>query len=259
MADESVAKSFYTVLLLAFVCSLLVSGAAVGLRPMQDANRLKDQRKNILYAAGLYKPGTSIDKLFKPIETKIVDLATGKYVPEDQLSPQSYDQLKAALTDAGGRLLAPGQDLAGLHRLEKYSLVYLIKKGDKISEIILPVRGKGLWSTMYAYVAIDADLNTIRGISFYEHGETPGLGGEIENRRWQNGWQGKKLYTPDGTMKLRVVKGMADQSGPQAPYQIDGLSGATLTANGVSRLMKFWFGDHGFKPFLAQLKGSSNG
>ncbi len=261
MADESVAKSFYSVLILAFVCSLLVAGAAVGLRPMQEANKLKDQRKNILYAAGLYEPGKSIDELFRPIETKIVDLSTGKYVPEEQLAPGSYDQLKAALTKVGGRLLAPDQDLAGLHRLEKYSLVYLVrdKKDGKISQIILPVRGKGLWSTMYAYVAVDADLNTIRGISFYEHGETPGLGGEIENRRWQDGWQGKKLYTPDGKMELKVIKGTVDPSGQQAAYQIDGLSGATLTANGVSRLMEFWFGDHGFKPYLKQLREHPNG
>ncbi len=261
MADESVAKSYYSVLILAFVCSLLVAGAAVGLRPMQEANKLKDQRKNILYAAGLFEPGKSIDELFRPIETKIVDLTTGKYVPENQLSPRSYDQIKAALTEAGGRLLAPDQDLAGLHRLEKYSLVYLVKnkKNGRISQIILPVRGKGLWSTMYAYVAIDGDLNTIRGISFYEHGETPGLGGEIENRKWQAGWQGKQLYSPKGDMKLRVIKGTVDPSGPQAEYQIDGLSGATLTANGVSRLMEFWFGDHGFKPYLTQLKGNLNG
>lgn len=261
MADESVAKSFYSVLTLAFVCSLLVSGASVGLRPMQEANRLNDRKKNILYAAGLFEPGKSIDELFRPVETRIVDLTTGKYVPEDQLSPRSYDQLKAALTGAGGRLLPPGEDPAGLRRLEKYSLVYLVKnrKDNTVSRIILPVRGKGLWSTMYAYVAIDADADTIQGVSFYEHGETPGLGGEIENRRWQKGWQGKKLYAPDGTMALRVIKGRVDSSGPQAEYQIDGLSGATLTANGINRLMEFWFGDHGFKPYLAQLKENSNG
>lgn len=261
MTDESVAKSFYSVLILAFVCSLLVAGAAVGLRPLQEANKLKDQKKNILYAAGLFEPGKSIDELFRPIETKIVDLTTGKYVSGDQLEPGTYDQVKAALTAAGGRLLTPAEDIAGLHRLEKYSLVYLVrdKNRSKITRIILPVRGKGLWSTMYAYVAIDPDANTIYGISFYEHGETPGLGGEIENRSWQAGWQGKKLYTPDGTMALRVIKGTVDPSGPKAKYQIDGLSGATLTANGVSRLMEFWFGDHGFKPYLTRLRENSNG
>jgi len=252
MAEDSVAKSYYSVLVLAFVCSFLVSAAAVGLRPMQEANRLQDQKKNILYAAGLYEAGTSVEKLFSPIETRIVDLTSGRYVPAGQLAPGSYNQLKAALSEAGGRLLPKKQDLAGLHRLEKYSLVYLVKKNNKISQIILPVRGKGLWSTMYAYVAIDADLTTVRGVSFYEHGETPGLGGEIENRQWEAGWQGKKLYGQNGRMKLRVVKAGSAGVGDN-PYRIDGLSGATLTTNGVSRLMEFWFGEHGFKPYFKQL------
>jgi len=258
MAEESVAKSYYSVLILAFVCSALVAGTAVGLRPMQEANRLQDQKKNILYAAGLFEKGKSVDELFASIETRVVDLETGQYVPEEQIDPQSYDQSRAALTASGGRLLKGDEDPAGLHRLEKYSLVYLVNKGGKLSQIVLPVRGKGLWSTMYAYVAIDSDLTTIRGVSFYEHGETPGLGGEIENRKWQDGWQGKKLYTPGDVMELRVVKGKADTSGDQAPYQIDGLSGATLTAHGVSRLMEFWFGDHGFKPYFSQLKNEEN-
>ena len=254
MVKESVARSYYTVLILAFVCSALVAGTAVGLRPMQEANRLQDQKKNILYAAGLYEKGKSIDELFSPIETRIVELATGRYIPAEQIDQGSFNQTRAALTTSAGRILKIDEDPAGLHRIEKYSLIYLVKNNGRLSQIVLPVRGKGLWSTMYAYVAIDKDLTTIRGVSFYEHGETPGLGGEIENRKWQDGWQGKKLYTSDGTMGLKVVKGEADPSGDQALYQIDGLSGATLTANGVSKLMEFWFGDHGFKPYLSQLK-----
>lgn len=258
MVKESVAKSYYSVLVLAFICSALVAGTAVGLRPMQEANRLQDQRKNILYAAGLYEADKSIKELFAPVETRIVELATGRYVPADQIAPESYNQTRAALTTSAGRILKSNEDLARLHRIEKYSTVYLVKDDGKLSQIVLPVRGKGLWSTMYAYVAIDRDLTTIRGISFYEHGETPGLGGEIENRKWQDGWQGKKIYTPEDKMKLTIVKGKADASGDQAPYQIDGLSGATLTADGVSKLMEFWFGDHGFKPYFSQLKNKDN-
>jgi Na+-transporting NADH:ubiquinone oxidoreductase subunit C len=254
MAEESVAKSYYSVLILAFVCSALVAGTAVGLRPLQEANRLLDQKKNILYAAGLYEDGKNVEELFAPIETRIVELTTGRYVPQGQIDPNTYNQTKAALSASEGHLLKSKDDLAGLHRIERYSLVYLVNKDGQLSQIILPVRGKGLWSTMYAYVAIDSDLTTIRGVSFYEHGETPGLGGEIENRNWQDGWQGKKLYTTDGTMDLRVMKGKADESGDQAPYQIDGLSGATLTASGVGNLLEFWFGDHGFKPYFTQLK-----
>ncbi len=258
MAEESAAKPFYSALILAFVCSLLVAGAAVGLRPRQEANRLQDQKKNILYAAGLYEEGRSVEELFTPIETRIVELATGRYMPEDQINPLSYKQLKAALTESAGHPLDSKVDIAGIRRLEKYSLVYLVKKDEQLIQIVLPVRGKGLWSTMYAYVAIDGDLSTVRGVSFYEHGETPGLGGEIENRRWEDGWQGKKLYTPDGEMALKVVKGKVSETGDQALYQIDGLSGATLTAKGVSNLLEFWFGDHGFKPYFTQLQKKDN-
>lgn len=247
MAEESAIRSYYTVLILAFVCSALVAGTAVGLRPRQEANRLQDQRKNILYAAGLFEKDKSIDELFVPIETKTVDLATGQYVPEKPVTQNSQGQSE-------GRVLTSDDDLAGLHRLEKTSPVYLVKENGKLSQIVLPVRGKGLWSTMYAYVAINSDLTTIRGISFYEHGETPGLGGEIENKTWQDGWRGKKLYGPDGEMKLRVVQGNTKSAGDQNPYRIDGISGATLTVNGVSNLMEFWFGEHGFKPYFSQLK-----
>ena len=142
-----------------------------------------------------------------------------------------------------------------------YYLVYLVKDEDETVQYILPVRGKGLWSTMYGYVSLDADLTTIRGISFYEHGETPGLGGEIENEKWLAGWQGKKMYSPEQTLALEVVKGKAPTTGEDAQYQVDGLSGATMTADGVNNLMHFWLGEHGFKPFLHRLqnKGDNNG
>ena len=254
MAEENAAKPFYSVLVLAFVCSALVAAAAVGLRPQQEANQVLDRKKNILYAAGLYEEGKTIEQMFTPIETKIVELATGKFVPEETIKPESYKQLKAALSDDTGRKLSEEEDIARLRRLEKYSLVYLVKDGDKIKQIILPVRGKGLWSTMYAYVALDGDLSTIRGVSFYQHGETPGLGGEIENRQWQKGWQGKEVYNDRGEIDLKFVKGKAAEEGPAKLHQIDGLSGATLTTNGVNSLMEFWFGEHGFKPFFAELK-----
>ncbi len=258
MAEENAAKPFYSVLVLAFVCSALVAGAAVGLRPQQDANRVLDRKKNILYAAGLYEEGKNIEQMFAPIETKIVALATGKFVPENTIKPISYKQLKAAMSDDTVRKLTEEEDIARIRRLEKYSLVYLVKDRNKIKQIILPVRGKGLWSTMYAYVALDGDLTTIRGVSFYEHGETPGLGGEIENRRWQKGWQGKEVYDDSGNVDLKFVKGKAATKEPAKSHQIDGLSGATLTTKGVNNLMKFWFGEHGFKPFFAQLKNKDN-
>ena len=261
MGKESVAKPFYSVLILAFVCSLLVSTAAVNSRLMQEKNRELDRKKNILRAAQMYDPDQPIDTMFSTIETRIIELSTGEFVPESQLSAKSFNQIKAAHSSDLGRSLDKEEDIAGLHRVEKFSFVYLVKDGPAAGQVILPVRGKGLWSTMYAYVALDADLTTILGISFYEHGETPGLGGEIENEKWLAGWQGKQMYSPSGTVAIQVVHGEATDVGDNAQYQIDGLSGATMTSKGVNNLMHFWFGDHGFKPFLEryQRKGGSNG
>jgi len=260
MADEHPLKPFYSVLVLAFVCSALVAGAAVGLRPMQEANRALDQKKNILYAAGLFDKTKSIEEMFASIETKVVDLVAGSFVTKDIVDPATFKQARAAFSDEFGRSLTSEEDIAKIKRLEKYSVVYLVKNGDKTEQVILPVRGKGLWSTMYAYVSLDADMSTIKGVSFYEHGETPGLGGEIENKSWQKSWQEKQIYADNGEVALDFAKGKSSATGDAALYEIDGLSGATLTTKGVDSLMDFWFGDHGFKPFItAMKKENSNG
>ena len=224
MADEHPLKPFYSVLILAFVCSALVAGAAVGLRPLQEANKALDQKKNILYAAGLFDESKSIEEMFASIDTRVVDLATGSFVSKDIVDPATFKQAKAAFTDEFGRSLTSEEDISKIKRLEKYSVVYLVKKDGKTEQVILPVRGKGLWSTMFAYVSLDADMSTIKGVSFYEHGETPGLGGEIENKSWQKSWQDKKIYSDSGDVALGFAKGKSSASGAAANYEIDGLS-----------------------------------
>jgi Na+-transporting NADH:ubiquinone oxidoreductase subunit C len=252
MARESVSKTFVVAIVLAAVCSLLVSGAAIGLRPMQEANKIRDRKKNILMVAGLYEATAPVEEAFKQIEAHIVDLATGEYVSKDQqLDPETFDQ-RAAAKDPGLSVeIPPEKDLAGIGRREKYSLVYLVKKDGKLDQVILPIDGKGLWSTLYGFLALSGDLNTVKGITFYEHAETPGLGGEVDNPTWKALWAGKKIYDQDGSVQLQVVKGAAD---PSSPHQVDGLSGATLTANGVTNLVKYWLGDDGFKKLLKRLQ-----
>ncbi len=260
MVNESPYKPFYSVLVLAFACSVLVAGAAVGLRPLQEANRQLDRKKNILYAAGLYQNGTPVEELFKAIDTRVIELSSGEFVAPEVISPQGYDQLKASLKPELGKNIPSEKDIAGIRKLENYSLVYLVIKNDKVDQIILPIRGKGLWSTLYGYISIGADLNTVQGITFYQHGETPGLGGEIQNSRWQSGWKGKKLYNQSDDIALSVGKAKSNAA-EDIPYQVDGLSGATLTIQGVNNIMNFWFGANGFKPFFEQLKskGGING
>jgi len=257
MAKESFFKPFYSVLVLAFVCSFLVSLASVGLRPLQESNRALERKKNILLAAGLLHGDTKdkdIDTLFAQVEPRIIDLSTGAFVSPKVIDPKTFDQSASTNDPQLSQPLPKDKDIAGLRRLEKYSLVYLVMDKGKLKEIVLPIRGKGLWSTMYGYVALDSDLRTIDGLAFYEHGETPGLGGEIENPAWEAGWQGKKIYNDQGKVALKVAKGASKATGKAASYEVDGLSGATLTGNGVQRLFHFWFAGQGFKPFLERLR-----
>jgi Na+-transporting NADH:ubiquinone oxidoreductase subunit C len=252
MARESLSKTFVVAIVLAAVCSLLVSGAAIGLRSKQEANKVRDRKKNILIVAGLYDAQASVEETFKQIEQHIVDLATGEYVSKDQqLDPETFDQRAAAKNPELSVKIPREKDLAGIGRRAKYSLVYLVKKDGKLDQVIVPIDGKGLWSTLYGFLAIGGDLNTVLGITFYEHAETPGLGGEIDNPAWQAQWAEKKVYDKEGSVELHVVKGAADKN---SPYQVDGLSGATLTANGVTNLVKYWLGDDGFKKLLEQLQ-----
>ena len=251
MAKDTVKHTILVALVLCLVCSVVVSGAAVGLRDMQQTNKELDKKGNILKAAGLYQEGVSIDEQFQSVSAKVVDLSTGRFT--DAVDVASYDQRKAAKDPALSDKLPGDQDIAKIGRKEKYATVYMVEGANGIEKLILPVKGYALWSTLYGFVALEADYNTVAGLGFYEHKETPGLGGEIDNPSWKALWVGKKVYDGDRTA-ITVVKGAVDNSKPEAAYQIDGLSGATLTSKGVHNLMQFWMGDSGFAPFLANLK-----
>ena len=150
--------------------------------------------------------------------------------------------------------LSGDEDIAGIKRQEEYGLVYIVNDDQGgLDKIILPVRGYGLWSTLYGFIALEENLNEVVGLGFYEHGETPGLGGEVDNPTWKAKWEGKKVYE-DGEVQLTVVKGEVPQGAPNREYKVDGLSGATLTAKGVDNLIKFWMGENGYAKFLSNLK-----
>ncbi len=252
MGNDSVGKTMAVAALLCIVCSVLVSTAAVKLKPLQQANKEGFTKSNILKAAGLLEPGKDIDTLFKNIEVKYVDLDAGTF--SNEVDASSFE-LKKALKDPRFRQVIPEEkDLAHIKTRSRIAEVYLVKKGSKLETIVLPVYGKGLWSTMYAFLALDADGNTVKGYSFYDQGETPGLGGEVENPNWLAQWHGKKLYDSNWDLAINVLKGKVNTKKPEAIHQVDGLSGATLTTNGVRNLMHYWLGDSGFKKFLANMK-----
>ena len=248
---ESIGYVFTVAFAVCLVCAVVVSLSAVALRPIQVENKQRNFKASILSAAGISDPSKSVDELFKQIEPRLVDLKTGKF--SDAYDVDTFDPVKATTDPAMSEKLPASEDLAGIKRLEKYSEVYLIHNASgALEKIVLPIRGYGLWSTMWGFIALEGDLNTIAGLGFYQQGETPGLGGEVDNPNWKAQWPGKKLNDDSGKLAIEVTKGGA--ADPNSPYQVDGLSGATLTTKGVDHLVHFWLGDHGFEPFLKNLK-----
>lgn len=250
-SNDSIGKTLIVAFSLSIVCAIFVSTAAVMLKPVQEVNKSLDRKRSILAAAGMLQEGKSIEEQFAQVSTRVVDLRTGKFT--DDVDAQEYDQRKAAKDPARSEKLSAGEDLAKISRREDYSLVYVVEGQEgQLEKIILPIHGYGLWSTLYGYIALESDGNTVAGLGFSDHGETPGLGGEVDNPRWKAHWPGKKVYR-DGEVELGLIKGSVDPDSANAPWQVDGLAGATLTSRGVTNLVHFWLGENGFEPFLNNL------
>jgi Na+-transporting NADH:ubiquinone oxidoreductase subunit C len=257
MPRDSIRHTFLVTFVLCIVYSVMVSLAAVLLRPAQQANKLAFMKKNILIAAGLFKEkenkNQEVEELFSQVETKIVNLETGRFT--DEVTKDQYDQRKASKDPNLSKKLPSENDPAVLKRREKYSYVYLVKKPDgSLDQIVLPIRGYGLWSTLYGFLTLDADTTTIRGLTFYEHMETPGLGGEVDGSKFKDQWKDsdhpKLAFDENWNVTIEVIKGEVTADDPQRKYKADGLSGATITTRGVSNMLQYWLGEDGFGPFL---------
>ena len=255
LPNDNMVKTIAVALCLCLVCSIIVSGAAVLLKPTQVTNQLLDKKKNILTVAGIADESKSIDELFEQIETKVVDIATGEFT--DAVKVETFDQERASKEPETRVVLTKEQDIASIGGRSKYANVYLVKDGDEVSKIILPIKGYGLWTTLYGFLALESDAETVVGITFYEHGETPGLGGEIDNVKWQASWKGKKIIDASGQPKLGLIKGTVNANTAEPEYKIDGLAGATLTSNGVTNLVRFWVGENGFGPYLERVRSAN--
>lgn len=252
LSNDSLEKTVAVALALCLVCAVLVSLATVALRPLQSYNKALDMKKNILDVAGLLQEDTDIDQAFKQrIEAKLVDLATGEYVDGNV---DEYDQRKAAKDPAQNEAIPTDKDIASIRVKAKVAKVFLVKDGDRLQSIILPINGYGLWSTMYGFLALEADGQTVQSINLYDQGETPGLGGEVVNPNWRALWKGKKVYGENGEVALSLVKGTVDTSRSDAVYRVDGLAGATLTSRGVSNLIQYWMSEEGFATYLNKIR-----
>ena len=236
---------------LCLLCSAIISLIAIQLRSVQNENVVKDMQKKIVSSAGLELEYGSVENAMMNIKTIVVDLDQGKIV---DINPNSYELSKELREEGKYKFLSAENDIASIKKREKYSKVYIEYKDDKINTLILPVRGYGLWGILYGYLAIKSDFNTVAGLEFYEHKETPGLGAEIDNPKWKALWKGKKIYQENGEVSLKVIKGNVLASSDNINYEVDGLSGATLTCNGVTNLIAYWMGSDGFLNFINNLR-----
>jgi Na+-transporting NADH:ubiquinone oxidoreductase subunit C len=258
---DSLQNTFLVSVLLCVVCSLAVSAAAVALRPRQAMNELLDRQRNILDASGLALgefglPASrltvdQIEALYQRVEERLVNLETGEYVTD--LDVATYNPRDAAKRpDLSVPTTDPNYSI-GRNRRESIARVFLVRhpRTGEITQVVLPVYGQGLWSTLYGFLAVKRDLETIQGLTFYEHGETPGLGGEVDNPRWKEQWVGLALYDDQGNPAAGVARGPAP---PGSAHLVDGLSGATITANGVTNLVRYWTGPDGYQNYLRTLE-----
>ncbi|WP_136442582.1 Na(+)-translocating NADH-quinone reductase subunit C [Pacificoceanicola onchidii] len=245
---DGVAKTVIVAGTLCLVASMVVSAASVALRPTQAENQLRDKRVNILQVAGVYEDGVEVNEVFAQFEPNVLDLSTGEFT--DQFDVETFDALAAADDPAIIRDL--DEDPAGLGgSMEAFRMVYLLRDdAGAIDKVILPIEGYGLWSTLYGFIALEENGNDIFGLQFYQHGETPGLGAEVDNPRWKALWSGKQLFNDGGDLAIQVAKA----AGPDgADHHVDALAGATLTSVGVHNLVRFWMGETGYGSFLERL------
>ncbi|HEX5276596.1 MAG TPA: Na(+)-translocating NADH-quinone reductase subunit C [Fluviicoccus sp.] len=257
MSKESTSKTILVATVLSVVCSIALAAAVTLLKPIQDSNKALEKQRKILAAAQILAEGqgspAEVNKQFERFQRYLVNLDTGEFRQIKADDP--YDQRKATKDPKRSIALTPEQDIAGLKRRANEADIYVMRDASgKAESLVLPVSGYGLWSTLYGYLVVKSDANTVTGITFTEHAETPGLGGEVDNPKWKAFWPGKQIYDAQGLPVLGLIKGTVDPAKPEAVYQVDGLSGATLTSNGVTHLVRFWMGDLGYRKFLNKVR-----
>ena len=256
--NDSIIKTLAVAFSVCLICSLVVSSSAVSLRDLQKENKLNDRRLKVLQVADIYDPELSISEQFLQLESKFIDFDTGRIFTEyNNFNIDEYDQVKATKDSNLSKAIPASDDIAIIKNRENVGKIYILRDDLKnIDKLILPIRGYGLWGTLFGFIAIESDFNTVSGIEFYEHKETPGLGAEVDNPKWKTSWKGKKIYD-DNQVALKVIKGKVDDGDAMSMYKVDGLSGATITSRGVSNMVSYWFSDSGYANLLKELNYES--
>ncbi len=253
LPNDSPAKAVIVTLLVCIFASVLVAGSAVLLRPKQIANKQFAQMQQISVILENAPGGAgrrAID--IADLDARVVELATGNYA--EAKDPAAFDQRGMDNDPAQSINIPPGEDLAQIRTRAKYAAVHLLLRDGRPQLVVLPVYGRGFGSTLYGYVGLSGDARTVIGLAFYEHGETPGLGALIDDPAWRRLWAGKAVWDADGEVGLGVARGPVVPGTPEARHQVDGLTGATWTGQGVTNLLRYWLGGHGFGPYLKKLR-----
>ena len=256
MSRDTPLRALITVLVTAVICSFFVSASVVLLRPIQLNNQLLERSGNILALTGLLPAGGEIDdeamlELFRSLDARVVNIDSATL--DSEFDPYTFDSRKATADPELSVAVPPSEDRAHLGRRSRFETIYLVWKDGRLDRVVLPIHGSGMWSMVYGYIALESDFNTIAGVMFYEQNETPGLGDQIAKPHWQAKWIGKKLYETAGEVLFRVAEGPVAEGAPGAEYQVDALTGATVTANAVTGIVQYWFGDNGYGPLLDRM------
>jgi Na+-transporting NADH:ubiquinone oxidoreductase subunit C len=253
VAPESALRTLVLALLVCGACAALIASSVVLLRPVQQANQERGRNARVLEmiraAPGLGELVEGLDA--SGLEVRMISLATGEAVETGD--DTVWDVRQLAQDPERTRELSEEADLAYLEVVPLEVPVYLVREGRALRLVILPIWGEGYVGTLWGYLALDGDLETVRGVQFYEHEETPGLGAEIESEAWRRQWQGKRLRDETGALRIRVAKEHVPPGSPDFPYAVDGISGATRTGRSVTDLLRFWLGPDGYAPFLERL------
>ena len=262
MGTETARRTLAVSLGVSLVCSILVSATAVTLHEKQESNRAGFVLRTIMTDLDLLEKGEPMAAALGRTEPALVDLAKGEILPEEnwneKLNPTDFDIQILANHPEYGREITGEKDLARIGRMPRYMKVFIVREreGEAVEKYALSIYGRGLYSTLYGVISLAPDMRTIEGLTFYDHGETPGLGGEVDNRQWKESWKGKEAFDEEGNVRIEVLGGPVDPSRPEARFQVDGLTGATHTTRGVDRLVRFWLGDEGYGPFIRKVQGS---
>ena len=257
LPNDSPAKAVIMTLLVCVFASVIVAGAAVLLRPEQIANRqLAQERQIVEILQGATVDGQALGELDAgDLQTRVVELASGNYA--DEIDPATFDARKMVRDPEQSVEVPTALDLAQIKRRTNHAVVHLLIRDGRPAIVVLPVRGLGFGSMLYGYIGLTGDTGRVVGLGFYEHAETPGLGAMIDDPAWRQLWVGKKVWAPGGDVGLGVAQGPVVAGTPEAESHVDGITGATWTGQGVTNLLQYWLGEHGFGPYLRNLRRSA--